>query len=67
MKIETIRLKPAEGARVRHKGGRLFESEGESVPASSYYLRLLDAGDLVECSAAKRKPKKTDDTKGSTS
>lgn len=56
MRLNNIQLKPAEGRRVRHRDGRLFAEAGESVPSSSFYLRLLDAGDLIETTEPTTKP-----------
>ena len=58
-RIPTLKLRPATGRLVRHKDGRAFAADGEAVPASSYYLRLLDAGDLERVPSKRRAPSKT--------
>lgn len=41
-------VKPAPGARVITPEGGLIPDEGQYVPATSYFARLLADGDLVE-------------------
>lgn len=53
-------LKPAGEANVRHPGGKHLKRDGERVEMTSYWLRRLAAGEVVEVAAAKpAAPKKT--------
>ena len=65
-RVPDIHLRPVEGRRIRHKDGTLFDADGESVPANSFYLRLLDAGDLEKV-PAKKKTRRKSASEGSTS
>lgn len=56
---ETKVLRPADGARVRHPGGRLLAPEGEPVEMTAYWRRREAAGDAVAvASTAKAEPAK---------
>lgn len=48
---DTKTLRPAEGAKVRHPGGRPLADAGEPVPMNAYWSRRLSAGDVVDISA----------------
>jgi len=43
---QSIRIKPAAGANVRKEGGIFLRPDGETVIASNYWLRRLNAGDI---------------------
>lgn len=43
-----IKIKPVEGGRVRHPGGKLLRAEGETVTRSVYWDRRLLHSDVVE-------------------
>ncbi len=64
MRVRTINLRPVEGRRIRHRDGTILAAKGEAVPANSYYLRLLDAGDLEEFKP-QRKSRRRSVSKGS--
>jgi hypothetical protein len=49
---EQKRLQPAEGAKVRHPDGRPLAPAGELVTMTSYWLRRIAAGDVVEVADA---------------
>jgi hypothetical protein len=44
--MSHLHLRPAPGARVRKPNGKLLADQGEHVPASPYFSRLLAAGDV---------------------
>jgi|GEM_PF-2688111 hypothetical protein len=44
--MSHLHLRPAPGARVRKPDGKLLADQGEHVPATPYFSRLLAAGDL---------------------
>lgn len=46
--IEQIKVKPAPDRRVRKPDGALLEEAGESVERSSYWMRRLRDGDVVQ-------------------
>jgi hypothetical protein len=48
---QPIYLQPAPGRRVRKENGQLLDAAGETVIASSYWQRRLDAGDVIEAPA----------------
>lgn len=48
----TKTLKPAPGLRVRRPDGALLAADGEPVEMSSYWLRRLADGDVVEVEAS---------------
>lgn len=48
MNIRTILVRPVGHARVRTTTGAVIPPAGTAVPATSYYLRLIDAGDLEQ-------------------
>lgn len=51
---EIMKLKPAvEGVKVRKPDGKHLKADGESVEVTSYWLRRLEAGEVVEVKAAK--------------
>lgn len=41
-------LKPANGIHLRKEDGAILAEAGETVIASSYWMRRLDDGDVVE-------------------
>jgi len=43
---QSIRIKPAAGASVRKEDGLYLRPDGETVIASNYWLRRLNAGDI---------------------
>lgn len=47
-----LHLKPAPGRKVRHLTGAPLKDEGESVPETTYWLRRLNDGDVVEFTPA---------------
>lgn len=48
-----ITVKPAEGCMVRHPGNyKPLAAEGEAVEKTSYWIRKLRAGDVVEVKPA---------------
>jgi len=56
MTPQIIKLKPAKGMLVRDpETGRHLDSKGENKPRSSYWLRRLNDGDVVEISGGKSK------------
>jgi len=71
--MDTITVKASEGLRVpREDNHRTYitESEAVSVPASTYYLRRIAEGDLVQVesvpdeSPEQPKPNKSSKSKG---
>lgn len=54
-----IYLKPAEGRRVRKPDGSLLSDAGELVDNTPYWIRRVNAGDVVEAKAP-AKPKSED-------
>lgn len=50
--MDTIKIKPAPDRRVRHPNGALLEGE-ETVERSSYWMRRLQAGDVVQVETKK--------------
>lgn len=55
--MSHLHLRPAPGARVRKPGGALLKDDGEHVPATPYFSRLLAAGDVELVPV--QKPKRT--------
>jgi len=45
---QPIRIKPAAGANVRKENGLFLRPDGETVIASNYWLRRVQAGDVIE-------------------
>ena len=45
---DTLRLKPADGRRVRKPDGSLLAAGGEDVTRDPFWIRRLDAGDVEE-------------------
>jgi len=60
---EIIRLKPAEGRRVRKPDGSLLAEAGEEVTHAPFWIRRLDAGDveIVDAVAEPKTPAKSKD------
>ena len=57
---QPITIKPAGARHLRKEDGRVLSPDGETVIASSYWLRRLHAGDIVIVTAAK--PAKTQES-----
>lgn len=51
--IEQIKVKPAPDRRVRKPEGVLLEEAGETVERSSYWMRRLRDGDVVQVETKK--------------
>jgi hypothetical protein len=51
--IEQIKVKPAPDRRVRKPDGVLLEEAGETVERSSYWMRRLRDGDVVQVETKK--------------
>jgi len=55
---ETLKLKPAEGCRVRKPDtGELLADSGELLEVTPFWRRRLDDGDVVEVETAAEAPK----------
>lgn len=54
---QPVNIKPAHGVHLRKEDGAILSAEGETVIASSYWLRRLDSGDIELIAPAK--PTKT--------
>lgn len=46
--MKTMTIKPAPGLRVRTPDGGLLPESGATVERSSYWIRRLDDGDVIE-------------------
>lgn len=57
-----LKLKPADGLTIKKPDGTKLAAEGEVVPRSSFWIKRLADGDVVEVTtvakAAKSKPTK---------
>lgn len=55
--METVYVKPAEGARVRqpNRNSRVMPDEGDHVPRNDFYQKLIISGDLIECDPPTKK------------
>jgi hypothetical protein len=49
----VVRIKPAEGLRVRKPCGKLLNESGETVVLTTFWQRRIDGGDVVDMGAAK--------------
>lgn len=56
---QPITLKPVNGIHLRKEDGGILAVEGETVIASSYWLRRLDNGDVETLPAKPVKSAKT--------
>jgi len=48
---QPVKLKPANGLTLRKENGQFLAEGGETVIASSYWLRRLNDGDVEEVAA----------------
>jgi|LGVE01.1.fsa_nt_gb hypothetical protein len=55
--MQTVKIKPAPGLRVRTPDGGLLPEAGATVELTSYWRRRIAAGDVVEVQAT---PEKTE-------
>jgi len=54
----TLKVRPAKGIKVRDPHSKLHLAEqGAEVPRTSYWLRRLASGDVIEVTSIKSKPK----------
>lgn len=53
--MKTLFIKPAPGLKVRKPDGGELKPDGEQVEPSSYWLRRLADGDVVESKPVKTK------------
>lgn len=51
--MDQIKVKPAPDRRVRKPDGALLDAAGETVERSSYWMRRLQAGDVVQVETKK--------------
>ena len=58
--VDTLHIKPRDGVRVRDPhSGRALARAGEHKPRTTYWLRRLRDGDVIDLSAPAPKPKST--------
>lgn len=50
---QPVTIKPVSGRHLRKEDGRVLSPDGETVVASSYWLRRLNAGDVEIVAASK--------------
>lgn len=48
---ESIRIKPKAGVQLRKENGQILAADGETVVATSYWLRRFKDGDIEEVTA----------------
>lgn len=63
-KMKMVKVKPCKGFRVRKPDGDFLKDEGEMVPASTYWQRRLNFGEIELVGVnAKEQPKKEEPKK----
>ena len=48
---QPVTVKPTQGSYLRKPNGQVLSPDGETVTATSYWLRRLDDGDIIEVDA----------------
>lgn len=61
---QPVTLKAVLNLKIRKEDGQYLATEGETVIATSYWLRRLDNGDVEEIVAAEAAPTTTTKAKG---